>query len=730
MVTREGGAQPKEYLAKYAADRVRTVATAWLGSTHGLRRVPRPQVRPVHARRLLLAGRVLRRREAVGRLSGLQLHAEPRPEGLEQRPPVPAGDRSGKRRTSSSGRKRLANGSRNSWRSWMRSKRRQFSAWRERTLVFVKDAPTGWTALVPASATQSAAIKPVTERRESEARCGRGKAGRARGGGAAPPEFTIEGDGRIVFTAKAATKTTMESALQAGWLAALRVEALPDAAHGRNILRGDARSGTFKPAFTYQKAGAKAVSLAIRQADADRKSPRYFNGVERLGITDGWPLPNAQRAAKAVWLLDQPVMCAEGDKLSVVLDGNVAASLRVSLSALAAPTPTADWTALAKAVQSDGAAARAIWLASTAADPARYTQFKALADRVAECRNGRALTLVTKSAPEPQTIRVLPRGNWQDESGEVVQPAPPHFLPPAANPDAPAAHAARSRELARRAGEPADGARVREPAVEAILRQRLSASGRRPRRAGRMAVAPRAARLARRRVPRERLGREAHGPAHGHVGDLSAGSRTCGPNCARPIRTTACSRRRTRAGSRPSSCATTRWPSPACSISNIGGPSAHAVSAARTTTRTSSSPTAITSPSNDERQYRRGVYTHWQRTFLHPMLANFDAPSREEMRRTRTVANTPQQALTLLNDPTFVEAARVFAAKLLAAPATIDAERLDARFRASARARRQSERERASLTRSSRRSANIYRAHPDDAKKLLRVGLAPRARRR
>ena len=32
----------------------------------------------------------------------------------------------------------------------------------------------------------------------------------------------------------------------------------------------------------------------------------------------------------------------------------------------------------------------------------------------------------------------------------------------------------------------------------------------------------------------------------------------------------------------------------------------------------------------DERQYRRGVYMHWQRTFLHPMLANFDAPSRED----------------------------------------------------------------------------------------------------
>ena len=81
----------------------------------------------------------------------------------------------------------------------------------------------------------------------------------------------------------------------------------------------------------------------------------------------------------------------------------------------------------------------------------------------------------------------------------------------------------------------------------------------------------------------------------------------------------------------------------------------------------------------DERQYRRGLYMHWQRTFLHPMLANFDAPAREECTATRNVSNTPQQALTLLNDPTFVEAARVFAARLLADAAN-DRARIDLAF--------------------------------------------------
>lgn len=60
-------------------------------------------------------------------------------------------------------------------------------------------------------------------------------------------------------------------------------------------------------------------------------------------------------------------------------------------------------------------------------------------------------------------------------------------------------------------------------------------------------------------------------------------------------------------------------------------------------------------------QYRRGVYVHWQRQFLHPMLRAFDAPTREECTAKRPRSNTPLAALTLLNDPTFVEAARSLA---------------------------------------------------------------------
>ncbi len=77
-------------------------------------------------------------------------------------------------------------------------------------------------------------------------------------------------------------------------------------------------------------------------------------------------------------------------------------------------------------------------------------------------------------------------------------------------------------------------------------------------------------------------------------------------------------------------------------------------------------------------QYRRGLYTHWQRTFLHPSLLAFDAPSREECTAQRAVSNTPQAALTLLNDPTYVECARNFAARILTeASSEQDADRIN-----------------------------------------------------
>ncbi|MDA7822306.1 PSD1 and planctomycete cytochrome C domain-containing protein [Opitutales bacterium] len=77
---------------------------------------------------------------------------------------------------------------------------------------------------------------------------------------------------------------------------------------------------------------------------------------------------------------------------------------------------------------------------------------------------------------------------------------------------------------------------------------------------------------------------------------------------------------------------------------------------------------------------RRGLYVHWQRQFLHPMLKAFDAPSREECSAERPQSNTPLAALVLLNDPTFLEAAKFFAKKITSEGGSSVEERLSYAF--------------------------------------------------
>jgi hypothetical protein len=84
--------------------------------------------------------------------------------------------------------------------------------------------------------------------------------------------------------------------------------------------------------------------------------------------------------------------------------------------------------------------------------------------------------------------------------------------------------------------------------------------------------------------------------------------------------------------------------------------------------------------SKGEDLYRRGLYTYWKRSLPHPSLATFDAPNREVCTDRRPRTNTPLQALVLLNDPIFVECARVLGQRVMREGGTTAEERMKYAF--------------------------------------------------
>jgi len=123
-------------------------------------------------------------------------------------------------------------------------------------------------------------------------------------------------------------------------------------------------------------------------------------------------------------------------------------------------------------------------------------------------------------------------------------------------------------------------------------------------------------------------------------------------------------------------------------------------------------------------QHRRGLYTWWQRSFLHPSLSAFDAPSREECCAERNRSNIPQQALVLLNDPTYVEAARAFAARVLRERSGSPEDRLKRAWQLALQ-RDPKPAEAETLRKLLDRQLGEYRANPDAARALISTGVAP-----
>lgn len=270
--------------------------------------------------------------------------------------------------------------------------------------------------------------------------------------------------------------------------------------------------------------------------------------------------------------------------------------------------------------------------------------------------------LVSVSLPERRTVRILPRGNWMDETGEIVQPAVPHYLPqPRVS----------GRELTRL--DLAQWLVSREnPLTARTIMNRL----------WKQFFGTGLSKLT------DDLGAQGELPPNAPLLDWlacefmdsgwdlqhmvrlivsSAAYRQVSTPTAAQLQLDPYNREHARQS---------RWRLEAELIRDnalavsglltrtIGGPSVKPYQPAGYWENLNF-PTRLYVADRGAAQYRRGLYIWWQRSFLHPALLAFDAPSREECAADRGRSNIPQQSLVLMNDPCFVEAYRALAARVL-----------------------------------------------------------------
>jgi hypothetical protein len=126
----------------------------------------------------------------------------------------------------------------------------------------------------------------------------------------------------------------------------------------------------------------------------------------------------------------------------------------------------------------------------------------------------------------------------------------------------------------------------------------------------------------------------------------------------------------------------------------------------------------------DDGRYRRSLYTIWKRTAAPPTMLLFDAPNREICTVKRSRTNTPLQALALLNEVTFVEAARGLAIELIQSGGSSPDSRIRFGFQ-QVFGRRPTDTELRVLSAGLEKDLQHFRAHPDQADQLIRFGDSP-----
>jgi mono/diheme cytochrome c family protein len=646
MTTEEGGAQAKEYRAKYAADRVRNASGVWLGLTMGCAECHDHKFDPVTTKEFYRFASFWAdiQEVAVGRQPQTKV---PTPEqaralaridaelaGLRQRLAAPAEPAAGQRR------------------------------WEESARASLETTKSPWTTVRPAAASSGGATLVVQ------------------------PDLSVLSTGKN--PAKDSYTVTLKTDLKN--ITAVRLTALrhPSLAGG-GLSRGN---GNFVlTGFTVSVAAGdgKPEPVRLARAEADFSQPGFpVSSLLQRRRRAGWAVEGHLRKGSdraAVFAFARPVAGGPGTTLVVKLvHGSAYAQHNIGRFRL--DLSTAERPGLGDAGLPD-AVVRALRTPAEGRSPAQQAaladyyrgiapELAAIRERIAgltrqreEIERSEPQTLVSMAGP-PREVRVLKRGNWLDEGGEVVRPGTPASLSPLNV----TGRAATRVDLARWLTAPG------HPLTARVFVNRL----------WKLTFGQGIARSL------DDFGSQGAWPTHPDLLDwLACEFVASGWDVKHVLRLMT-----TSAAYRQSSAETPelRRRDPynhllarqgrfrldaelvrdnALAVSGllshrVGGPSVKPYQPAGYWAYLNF-PTRTYRADRGENQYRRGLYTYWQRTFPHPSLIAFDAPSREECTVDRPRSNTPQQALVLLNDPTYVEAARKLAERAVLAGKT-DEERL------------------------------------------------------
>ena len=655
LTTEEGGAQAKDYEARYLTDRVRAIGSVWMGQTIGCAQCHDHKFDPISARDFYSMGAFFAdvKETIIGsRENGMLVTDEAQAAELELR------------------RRRLAD-LEQKFSGPLPEFDAAYRAW-ETAMEDSAALETLWTPVKPAAA------KSI--------------------GGAT---LKIRDDKSVIASGATPDTDTYELRIEAPGtpgvsLAGVRLEVLPDdslpskgpgRAGNGNFVLTEVVARLERPAtetrlirFTRARATHEQITLAENNPYHAWNAASAIDGDSK-GTNPGWAiLPQVGKPQQLILGLEAPIAWQTGDTLVVELQqrhgdghhtlGRFRLAVTADRTAVEAPAALPPVPELAKVLvvppdRRDDAQRKQLVDAFRKQAP----ELAALRGQVDDAR--KAFSSYEGSLPrclitergEPRTVRVLPRGNWMVETGDIIEPALPTVL--AAGWTKPQRRLTRL-DLAEWIVAPEN------PLTARVVMNRM----------WKQFFGMGLSKVL------DDLGAQGEAPIHQPVLDwLACEFRSSGWDMKHMVRTLVMSEAYRRSSSVPHEVLTRdpdnrelarqgRWRveaelvrDMALSVSGLLVPAIGGRSVLPYQPdgywENLNFPQRSYPASVGADQYRRGLYTWWQRSYVHPAMLAFDAPTREECAAERSRSNIPQQALVLMNDPSYVEAAKLFAVRIL-----------------------------------------------------------------